>query len=51
MRTEGALESALEKAWAHERSFSIINVQLEKDDGSDALTRLGKRLVTAAKPK
>jgi indolepyruvate decarboxylase len=44
VRTEGELETALEKARANTSSFSILNVHLDKLDRSTALERLGKRL-------
>ncbi|MCP4198151.1 MAG: alpha-keto acid decarboxylase family protein [Proteobacteria bacterium] len=49
--TEGELEDALSVAWKNTKSFSIINVQLDKTDSSEALARLGKRLAASAKPK
>lgn len=44
VRTEGELETALAQARGNSRSFSIINVQLDPWDRSDALERLGRRL-------
>ncbi len=44
VRTEGELEEALERAKATARCFTIVNVHLDKMDGSAALERLGKRL-------
>jgi indolepyruvate decarboxylase len=51
VKTEGDLEDALITAWKNTDSFSIINVQLDKADSSEALARLGKRLSAAAKSK
>jgi indolepyruvate decarboxylase len=44
VRTEGELEEALTQAKNNRSSFSIINVQLDKLDRSDALERLGRGL-------
>lgn len=44
VRTEGELEEALATARTNTKSFSIINVHLDKLDRSRALERLGKRL-------
>jgi indolepyruvate decarboxylase len=44
VRTEGQLEEALVQAQANKESFSIINVQMDPRDCSEALLRLGKRL-------
>lgn len=44
VRTEGELEEALETAWGHTQSFSLINVHLDKLDRSKALERLATRL-------
>jgi indolepyruvate decarboxylase len=44
VRTEGQLEEALVQAEANKESFSIINVQMDPRDCSEALSRLGKRL-------
>ena len=41
---EAELEEALKNAHKNTKSFSIINVHLDKLDCSDALVRLGKRL-------
>jgi len=49
VRLEGELEDALEHARTNTRSYSIINVHLEKMDHSKALERLGKRLGTRVK--
>lgn len=44
VRTEGDLELALAAAKENRGSFSLLEVQLEPLDGSEALVRLGKRL-------
>ncbi|MDY6932215.1 MAG: thiamine pyrophosphate-binding protein [Halobacteriota archaeon] len=44
VRTELELEDALKYAKNNTKSFSIINIHLDKLDCSDALVRLGKRL-------
>lgn len=44
VRTEGELESALEKAKKNTKSFSIINVHFEPMDHSTALERLGQHM-------
>lgn len=46
VNTEGDLENALSLALANKRSFSIINVHLDKYDRSNALERLATRLGT-----
>ncbi|MBI1375553.1 MAG: alpha-keto acid decarboxylase family protein [Phycisphaera sp.] len=44
VHTEGELEDALAKAKTNKLCFTIINVQLDKMDCSEALVRLGTRL-------
>jgi indolepyruvate decarboxylase len=44
VRTEGELDSALERALAHTESFSLLNVHLDPWDRSPALERLAQRL-------
>lgn len=46
VRTEEELEHALARAAANTRSFSLVNVHLDKYDRSDALERLATRLGT-----
>lgn len=46
VRTEEELEHALTRAAANTRSFSLVNVHLDKYDRSDALERLATRLGT-----
>ncbi|MCX7014363.1 MAG: thiamine pyrophosphate-binding protein [Candidatus Sumerlaeota bacterium] len=51
VRTEGELEEALAHARRNTKSFSIINVRLDKYDCSEALKRLGRRLKQKAEGK
>ena len=44
VQTEGDLEKALKAALANQDSFSLLNIHLEPDDVSPALTRLAERL-------
>jgi indolepyruvate decarboxylase len=44
VRTESDLEKALQAAWAHTESFSLLNVHLDQFDKSPALERLTRRL-------
>ncbi len=44
VRTEGELEEALTRARQNTACFSIINIHLDSNDGTEALNRLAKRL-------
>jgi len=44
VRTEGELDRALRAAWADSGRMSLIHVHLPRDDRSDALDRLARRL-------
>jgi len=44
IRTEGQFDQALRSAWADPRQMSLIQVHLARDDFSDALLRLARRL-------
>lgn len=44
VRTEGELDQALKAALNNEDTFSLLNIHLEPDDISPALSRLAKRL-------
>ena len=46
VRTEGEFDQALQSAWADDRGMSLIHVHLARDDFSDALRRVARRLGT-----
>jgi indolepyruvate decarboxylase len=49
VRTQGELETALEKALANRKEFSLLNIHLDKFDHSAALERLGERFAKKIK--
>ena len=46
VRTEGEFDHALRSAWADSRGMSLIHVHLARDDFSEALRRIARRLGT-----
>jgi indolepyruvate decarboxylase len=44
VHTEGDLDRALQAAWADQANLSLIQIHLDRDDCSSALTRLASRL-------
>ena len=46
VRTEGQFDHSLRSAWADSRAMSLIHVHLARDDFSDALRRIARRLGT-----
>ncbi len=51
VRTEGELDRALNQAVANDKSFTLLNVHLDKLDRSPALDRLASRLAARVRPK
>ena len=50
VRTEGDLDSALDKALANRESFTLLNVHLDPMDRSPALDRLAQKLSSRIRP-